>query len=103
VGRWVPRSAGAAEAARRQSGANDRQRGPANEDTADFSDGGTNSPGNMRVDYVLPSADLAVCASGVYWPTQDDPAFARVNDDAATSSDHRLVWVDIALPGARCP
>ena len=49
------------------------------------------------------SADLAVCASGVYWPTQNDPAFARVNDDAATSSDHRLVWVDIALPGARCP
>lgn len=103
VGRWVPRSAGAAEAARRQGGANDRQRGPANEDTADFSDGGTNSPGNMRVDYVLASADLAVCASGVYWPTQDDPAFAWVNDDAATSSDHRLVWVDIALPGARCP
>ena len=103
VGRWVPRSAGAAEAAGRQGGANDHQRGPANEDTADFSDRGTNSPGNLRVDYVLPSADLAVCASGVYWPTQNDPAFARVNDDAATSSDHRLVWVDIALPGARCP
>jgi hypothetical protein len=26
-----------------------------------------------------------------------------VNDDAESSSDHRLVWVDIALPGTRCP
>ena len=51
----------------------------------------------------LPSADLEVCASGVYWPTAEDPAFALVNDDTAASSDHRLVWVDIALPGRRCP
>jgi hypothetical protein len=32
----------------------------------------------------------------------DDPAFTLVNDDAEASSDHRLVWVDIALPGTRC-
>ena len=102
-GRLVPRSAGAVEAALRQGGANARQRGPAEQDTADFSDGGPNSPGNLRVDYVLPSADLEVCASGVLWPTQGDPAYALVNDDASASSDHRLVWMDIALPGERCP
>lgn len=103
LGALVPRSAGAAEAAIRQGGANADHRGAAAHDTADFSDGGPNSPGNLRVDYVLPSADLEVCASGVYWPTSDDPAFARVNDDTDAGSDHRLVWVDIALPGARCP
>jgi hypothetical protein len=103
LGSLVPRSTGAAEAAARQGGANATHHGPAAEDTADFSDGGANSPGNLRVDYVLPSADLEVCGSGVFWPAADDPAFALVNDDAAASSDHRLVWVDIALPGARCP
>ena len=103
LGSLVPRSAGAVEAAARQGGANAAHRGPAAEDTADFSEGGPNSPGNLRVDYVLPSADLEVCASGVFWPTADDPAFALVNDDAESSSDHRLVWVDIALPGTRCP
>lgn len=103
LGRLVPRSAGAVDAAQRQGGANAHHQGPASQDTADFSDGGPHSPGNLRVDYVLPSADLEVCASGVFWPTQGDPAYARVSDDAATSSDHRLVWVDIALPGTRCP
>ncbi|MFM7709118.1 MAG: endonuclease/exonuclease/phosphatase family protein, partial [Gammaproteobacteria bacterium] len=103
LGGLVPRSAGAAEAAVRQGGANAAHRGPAAQDTADFSDGGPNSPGNLRVDYVLPSAGLEVCATGVYWPTADDPAFALVNDDAEASSDHRLVWVDIALSGTRCP
>ena len=103
LGGLVPRSAGAAEAAVRQGGANAAHRGPAAEDTADFGEGGPNSPGNLRVDYVLPSSDLEVCASGVFWPTADDPDFALVNDDAEASSDHRLVWVDIALPGTRCP
>lgn len=102
LGSLVPRSAGAAEAAVRQGGANAGHRGPADEDTADFSDGGATSPGNLRVDHVLPSADLEVCASGVFWPAADDPAFTLVNDDAEASSDHRLVWVDIALPGTRC-
>lgn len=44
----------------------------------------------MRVDYVLPSADLAVTASGVAWPETD-------SDAAALASRHRLVWVDILL------
>jgi endonuclease/exonuclease/phosphatase family metal-dependent hydrolase len=44
----------------------------------------------MRVDYLLPSRDLQVVASGVDWP--DSP-----EDAAAQASRHRLVWVDIAL------
>lgn len=102
TGRLAPRSQGAAEAARRQGGTNLTHAGDPELDTADFSDRG-NSVGNLRVDYVLPSADLEVCASGVYWPKQNDSEFALVNDDASTSSDHRLVWIDIALPGDRCP
>lgn len=47
-------------------------------------------PGNMRVDYVLPSSDWQVLGSGVYWP---DGAEGNVADAA---SRHRLVWVDLA-------
>ncbi len=47
----------------------------------------------MRVDYVLPTTSLRVTGSGVFWPEEGD-ALARLND----ASDHRLVWVDVALP-----
>jgi endonuclease/exonuclease/phosphatase family metal-dependent hydrolase len=56
-------------------------------DTADWDDP---VPGNLRVDYVLPSADLKVIGSGVHWPEGDAGAMV------ATASRHRLVWVDIA-------
>ena len=59
-------------------------------DTADWRDDG---PGNLRVDYVLPSADLAVPAAGVFWPAPGSPLA-----EAAHASAHRLVWVDVALP-----
>lgn len=49
--------------------------------------------GGMRVDYVLPTTSLRVTGSGVFWPEEGD-ALARLND----ASDHRLVWVDVALP-----
>jgi Endonuclease/Exonuclease/phosphatase family len=61
-------------------------------DTADFT--ANNGPGNLRVDYVLPSSDLKVATSGVMWPPLDDP-FAAV---VSSASRHRLVWVDVALP-----
>ena len=57
-------------------------------DTADWDEP---SPGNLRVDYVLPSADWQVAASGVYWPTSQDPAAA----DVEAASRHRVVWVDL--------
>jgi endonuclease/exonuclease/phosphatase family metal-dependent hydrolase len=50
----------------------------------------------MRADYVLPSTSLKVKGSGVFWPKQDDPLF-RLIQDRNNSSDHRLVWVDIAV------
>jgi hypothetical protein len=51
---------------------------------------------SMRADYVLPSTSLKVKASGIFWPKPDDPLF-RLIKDRKSSSDHRLVWVDIAI------
>ncbi len=52
--------------------------------------------GGLRVDYVLPSANLgAPLASGVAWYGEGHPQAAL---DAA--SDHRLVYVDLSLAGA---
>lgn len=55
-------------------------------DTVDWDDP---VPGNLRVDYILPSAGWRVERSGVYWP--DGPA----GETAAAASRHRLVWVDL--------
>ncbi|NDD75469.1 MAG: endonuclease/exonuclease/phosphatase family protein [Gammaproteobacteria bacterium] len=102
-GSWRPRSAGGLAAAQRQGGANLTQHADPRFDTADFGDNGDDAPGNLRADYVLPSKDLQVCASGVFWPTPAEPMWRLVNDDVRASSDHRLVWVDVALPGFTCP
>lgn len=67
------------------------QRGNPALDTADWTDP---MPGNLRVDYVLPSAKLAVTGTGVVWPAPDD-VFAETVE---TASRRHLVWVDIALP-----
>ena len=50
----------------------------------------------MRADYVLPSANVNVIKSGVFWPTKTEQAAYLVANRNA-SSDHRLVWVDVAL------
>ena len=97
TGLLTPRSSGAVAAAARQGERNAAHRSSAEFDTADFGDRGENSPGNLRVDYVLPSATLEVCASGVFWPEH------LVEEDPTLASDHRLVWMDIALPDSRCP
>ena len=51
----------------------------------------------MRADYVLPSTSVEVKASGVFWPKTGD-SLLRLIKDRKSSSDHRLVWVDILLP-----
>jgi endonuclease/exonuclease/phosphatase family metal-dependent hydrolase len=63
-----------------------RPRGAAGTATADWAEP---SPGNLRVDYILPAAGIDVLDSGVMWRA-DDPV-------AATASDHRLVWVTLAF------
>lgn len=87
-----PSSEGGQIEAELQGGTNARHRGPPALDTADWRDDG--GPGNLRVDYVLPSSDLTVSASGVFWPPPDDPMAELVK----MASSHRLVWVDITLP-----
>ncbi|MCL7424645.1 endonuclease/exonuclease/phosphatase family protein [Streptomyces sp. YS415] len=88
-----PSSAGAVEAARLQGGANASHTGDPAYDTADFND---TAPGNLRVDYVLPSRGLTPGANGVFWPTSDDPLHRLVGGGAnVPTSDHRLVWQDV--------
>ena len=48
---------------------------------------------NLRVDYVLPSADLQPVESGVFWPAPSD-SMARLTT-GREGSDHRMVWVDV--------
>lgn len=50
----------------------------------------------MRSDYVVPSRHLQIVDSGVFWPTINEPLF-RLIKDRKSSSDHRLVWVDIKV------
>lgn len=73
-----------------QQGVNASQRGDPSLDTAVYDPSG---PGNLRVDYILPSRDLTVLDSGVIWPPPDDPLAA----DVEAASNHRLVWVDLQL------
>ena len=86
----VPRSEGALEASNYQRGKNQQHKGNAAADTADFNDEYT---GNMRIDYVLPSATLRVVDCGVFWPAREQPGHELID-----ASDHRLVWVDIIIP-----
>ena len=85
----TPASDGAAAAAQR--GANSVHHGDPRFDTADFND--DPAPGNLRVDYVLPSAGLEVVAAGVFWPPEGTPEAAWLD-----ASDHRPVWIDVTLP-----
>lgn len=90
----IPASPGGAEQARLQGGRNAAQAGDPAQDTADIDD---RSAGNLRIDYVLPSNDLAISASGVFWPVASDPDFALVGTYPFPVSDHRLVWVEVRL------
>ena len=70
-------------------------------DTADFGESFVGGPGNLRVDYVLPSKNLRIQDAAVFWPTTSDPLFPLVGTFPFPSSDHRLVWVDVRVPGVR--
>jgi hypothetical protein len=81
-----PRSTGG------QIAADENQTGDPSLDTADWPN---NEPGNLRVSYVLPSADLKVLDAGVFWPAPDDPLHDLLGEDGLAAGPHRLVWVDI--------
>ncbi len=51
-------------------------------------------PGNLRVEYILPSADLAVLDAKVIWPDPGDPLL----DVAVQASRHFLVSVTLGWP-----
>ncbi len=88
----IPTSLGGSQQADLQGGANATQKGNPSFDTADFAD---TTPGNLRTDYVLPSTDLTIANSGVFWPLNTDPTFSPVGTFPFLSSDHRLVFADV--------
>jgi hypothetical protein len=50
-----------------------------------------------RLDYVLPSRNLEVLGSGVYYPAEGDPRRHLVLGEGS-ASDHNLVFVDLRFP-----
>ncbi|TWT66780.1 Endonuclease/Exonuclease/phosphatase family protein [Posidoniimonas polymericola] len=82
-----PTSEGAVASSKAIANLNSEQQGPAEQDTANFS--GDHFT-NLRVDYVLPSRDLKVVDTGVFWPLPGEPGAAAVK-----ATDHRLVWMDM--------
>lgn len=89
----APKSAGAVTASTTQAGLNTDQLGNPALDTADWDDAA--GPGNMRVDYVLPSTALTVVASGVFWPAPNTADAALLRVGSTLASRHHLVWVDV--------
>jgi hypothetical protein len=94
--RVTPDSEGAVEQSQLQGRANLLHRGEPRFDTADFADG---TPGNLRVDYVLPRRNMPITDAGVFWPLSTDPLFRLVGVFPFPTSDHKLVWVDLSIPG----
>ena len=68
------------------------QAGPPGQDTAAWGAVADGGPGNLRVDYVLPAADLKVTGAGVVWPSGGE-----AHQTVETAARGRLVWVDLAL------
>lgn len=100
----TPSSAGAVEQSALQGNANTLHLSDPAFDTADFFDGFPpppfgEAPGNLRADYVLPSKNLRITDAGVFWPPSSDPLFPLVGTFPFPSSDHRLVWIDVRVPG----
>jgi len=92
----TPTSEGAVQQSALQGGANATHLSDPAFDTADFAD---SAPGNLRADYVLPRKNLQIVDSAVFWPLNTDPLFSLVGTFPFPSSDHRLVWIDVRVPG----
>lgn len=97
-----PTSDGGVWAAETQGPPNGEHQGDPALDTADFAEAAFGGPGNLRVDYVLPSRHLPVRDAGVFWPAPDEDGFELTGPGfPPVSSDHRLVWVDVKVTGRR--
>jgi hypothetical protein len=97
--RMTPSSEGGPEQSALQGGVNAGHQGDPAFDTADFSDSPPFGAGNLRADYVLPRKNLRILEAGVFWPLSSDPLFPLVGTFPFPGSDHRLVWVDVRVPG----
>lgn len=86
----TPESEGGAVAAREFSDKNSSQKGNPRQDTSNFSEG--SGPGNLRVDYVLPSATLTITDKGIFWPAPGEDGA-----DLVDASDHRAVWIEVPV------
>ena len=94
----TPISRGGIERGQADGGANETHIGSPAADTADFADEG---PGNLRVDYVLPSTGFKVESAGVFWPASGEGGVVSIGTSFLESSDHRLVWVDASFRGTQ--
>jgi hypothetical protein len=94
---FTPSSPGAVQQSALQGGANLTHESDPRFDTADFAD---TAPGNLRADYVLPRVNLKITDGAVFWPLNPDPLFQPVGVFPFPSSDHRLVWIDVRVPGS---
>lgn len=84
-------SAGGPLAAQRIGGANKMHLGDPAMDTVEWDA----DIGNMRVDYALPSKNMKVMDSGVFWPLPDSADGPLIAEGREGASNHRLVWVDV--------
>lgn len=91
----APTSTGGVWASETQGGINDDHLSDPAGDTADFAE----PPGNLRADYVLPSRQLRIVDNAIFWPAEGEPYFDLTGTFPFPSSDHRLVWVDVMVPG----
>ncbi|MGL5294222.1 MAG: endonuclease/exonuclease/phosphatase family protein [Aeromonas sp.] len=60
------------------------------------------SSSGLQLDHLMPSTNLTALNSGVYWPASDEVGYhlvhhAQFGIAKGVSSDHRLVWLDLAL------
>lgn len=99
----MPQSAGGKQASLDQWGVNSVHKGDPACDTGDFPDDQNapegspqRGPGNLRIDYALPSRSLHCDGAAVFWPGPREPGARLVE-----ASDHRLVFVDVGFPPSR--
>jgi len=92
-GKYVPSSKGGIENAKTNEEA---QKSNSSQDDPNIGNPANDTSGwGLRVDYVLPSANLKIVDSGIFWPKSKSKYGNLVAPYA--SSDHRLVWVEISL------